>query len=170
MSSTPTHFDRNFAQVSPDYQHDPKWMQPRPALATAEVYLKWYLVYPQALPITNEQVAEAQAFLLDEMKAERLQLKHEVGFVVLHRCPEFLIIYACTWRGNNEVWETLYHKNLVAGAHFKGLERENTSPTFCVWVLPAVWHEQQAWCRYLLSPRDHADKAAYLGDQFTGLV
>ena len=29
-------------------------------------------------------------------------------------------------------------------------------PTFCVWELGAVWHEQQAWSRYLRSSRDES--------------
>ena len=50
------------------------------------------------------------------------------------------------------------------------LERSSTTPTFCVWVLGAVWHEQQAWTRYLYSERDDAAKYAYVQDQMTGLV
>ena len=168
MMNTAFNFDNLdaiFDQVLPDYRHIQKWVQPAPALVTSQAYLKWYVLYPQALPITDEQVAQAQNFLLDEMKADRLKLRHEVGFVVLHRCSEMLIIYACTWRGNNEVWETLYHQDLTAGTPFKLFKREDTSPTFCVWVLPAVWHEQQAWVRYLQSSRDPGAKAAYVADQ-----
>src|SRR6266566_1231239 len=41
-----------------------------------------------------------------------------------------------------------------------------TAPTFSVWVLGAVWHEQQAWTRYLYSQRDDPAKYAYAQDQF----
>ena len=33
-----------------------------------------------------------------------------------------------------------------------------------------VWHEQQAWVRYLLSTRDENAKVAYVNDRFSGLV
>ena len=159
-----------FKEVSPTYQHAPKWVQPAPALHTAQAYLKWYVIYPQALPIDTAQLTEAQTFLADEINAGRLALHHEVGFVVLHRCARVLIIYACTWRNDNEVWETLFHKDLTTNGSYQRLKREDTSPTFCVWVLPAVLHEQQAWTRYLQSTRDHAAQAAYLADQLIGPV
>jgi len=136
----------------------------------SNVYLKWYLIHPESLPIANDPIANAQAFLRSEVEAGRLALNNEVGFVVQHRCAELFILYVCTWRGNNEVWETLYHKDVTPGSHFKVFERENTSPTFCVWVLPVVLHEQKAWVRYLRSQRNAAAKDVYLNDQLTGLV
>ena len=168
-------FPAQFDQVSPSYRHQQKWAQPAPALLTETLCLKWYVVYPAALPISEAQLMDAQAFLRGEVEAGRLALQNEVGFVVLHRCATVLIIYACTWRNDNEVWETLYHKDLTADAPtadapYQRLRREDTSPTFCVWVLPAVLHEQGAWVRYLQSPRDAAAQAAYLGDQLTGWV
>jgi hypothetical protein len=42
--------------------------------------------------------------------------------------------------------------------------------TFCVWELGAVWHERQAWVRFLSSQRDEAAKLAYINDRFSGLV
>ena len=53
---------------------------------------------------------------------------------------------------------------------YKVTERENTSPTFCVWVLPTVLHEQRAWVKYLESSRDYRAQEAYLGDQLNGQV
>jgi hypothetical protein len=159
-----------FDQVTPGYVHIQKWAHPAAALALPDVHLKWTLIQPETLPITEDQVTEAQLFLAGEIKAGRLALKNEVGFVVQHRCAEVLILYVCTWRGDNEVWETLFHKRLAPGAQYGALERENTSPTFCVWVLPAVLHEQRAWVRYLQSGRDEAARRAYLDDQMTGWV
>jgi hypothetical protein len=159
-----------FAQVSAEYKHYPKWIQPAPALVTPQVYFKWYLTHPESLPITNDQIAEAQATLRQDLSTGQLALKHEVGFVVQHRCAEVIILYVCTWRGNNEVWETLYHKALNPETQYEMFKRENTSGTFCVWVLPAVLHEQQAWVRYLQSQRDEAAQEAYLNNQMTGWV
>jgi hypothetical protein len=165
-----TKINHLFSQVSSTYQHQPKFVRPGPALVTNDVYLKWALIEPESLPITPTQVNEAQTFLLEELSAGRLKLTNEVGFVVQHRCAKVLILYVCTWRGDNEVWETLYHTVLEPEAHYKVTTRENTSPTFCVWVLPAVLHEQRAWVKYLESSRDHLAQEAYLSDQLTGQV
>lgn len=159
-----------FSQVAPDYRHTQKSIRSGPALVTADVYLKWHLIYPEHLPIPDEQVLEAQTLLREEISTGRLDLKDEVGFVVQHRTAGFLILYVCTWRGNNEVWETLYHKRVDADTGYEILQRENTSPTFCVWVLSAVTHEQKAWSRYLLSERDQPAREAYLSDHLTGRV
>ena len=145
-------------------------VRPAAALKTSDVYLKWSLIEPESLAITASQVNEAQEFLLEELNSGRLKLRNEIGFVVQHRCAKVLILYVCTWRGDNEVWETLYHATVGPEASYKITQRENTSPTFCVWVLPAVLHEQRAWVKYLESSRDQGAQAAYLNDQLTGQV
>jgi hypothetical protein len=159
-----------FGQVEPGYAHYRKWAQPAPALVTPHVHLKWYVIHPEALPIAAARIDDAQAYLRDEIAAGRLKLDDEVGFVVHHRVPELEILYVCTWRGNNEVWETLYHKRLLPGLRFTEFQRTNTSPTFCVWVLSAVTHEMKAWTRFLSSPRGADDRNGYLADQLTGWV
>ena len=171
----PAKINHLFSQVSSTYKHQHKSVRPGPALETSDVYLKWSLIEPESLPITPTQVNYAQEFLLEELNSGRLKLHNEVGFVVQHRCAKVLILCVCTWRGDNEVWETLYHAVVEPKAHagdarYKVTQRENTSPTFCVWVLPVVLHEQRAWVKYLESSRDHAAQTAYLGDQLTGQV
>lgn len=158
-----------FQQVAPDYRHYPKWVRPTSALQTPEVYFKWYLIYPETLPIVDEERLEAQAFIGEEVESGRLELKDEVGFVVQHRTPEWMILYVCTWRGNNEIWETLYHRKLPGGSFVKH-RRTDTTGTFCVWVMSAVRHEQQAWSRYLRSERNAKAQEDYLGDQLHDLV
>jgi hypothetical protein len=159
-----------FHQVAGDYRHKPKVLKPGPRIETAELCLKWHLLYPEALPITTEQVAEAQGFLRREVEAGRLAIRNQVGFVVQHRCAEVLILYVCTWRNDNEVWETLYHSRVDGGAGYALHRREDTSPTFCVWVLNAVGHEHKAWSRYLASSRDDAARVAYLADELSAVV
>jgi hypothetical protein len=166
----PAKIDHLFSQVSSSYQHQVKSARPGPALESSDVYFKWTLIEPESLPITPAQISEAQAFVLEELSTGRLKLHNEVGFVVQHRCASVLILYVCTWRGDNEVWETLYHSLVVPEARYEVTQRQNTSPTFCVWVLPAVLHEQRAWVTYLESSRDLVAQEAYLSDQLTGQV
>jgi hypothetical protein len=95
-----------------------------------------------------------------------------LGFVVLHRCgDDFYFLLVCTWRNENELWETVYAKHGPNSPNFQifpfdGLHRG----TFCVWELGAVWHEQQAWGRYLISNKDENAKQTYLRDSYDGLV
>ena len=165
-----TPYLRMFEQVAPAYQHRQKFVKPGEALITSNVYLKWYDIYREETPIPSQLVDEARSFLLTELEAGTLPLKNEVGFAIHHQCSTVYILYICTWRNENEVWETIYVKDLTADSAFRLLERGSTAPTFCVWVLEVVWHEQQAWTHYLYSKRDDAAKHAYVQDQMTGLV
>ena len=54
---------------------------------------------------------------------------------------------------------------------FRPWQLEGTHrPTYCVWELGPVWHEQGAWSRYLRSNRDAAARQAYLGSSCRALV
>jgi hypothetical protein len=165
-----TSYLRMFEQVAPAYQHRQKFVKPGDALITSNVYLKWYDIYHEETPIPSQFVDEARSFLLSELEAGKLPLKNELGFAIHHQCSRAYILYICTWRNENEVWETIYFKDLTDDGTFRLLERGSTAPTFCVWVLGVVWHEQQAWARYLYSERDDAAKYVYVQDQMTGLV
>jgi hypothetical protein len=161
---------RSLEQVAPEYRHRQKFVKPGDALITPKVYLKWYDIYREEMPISPQLVHEARSFLLSELETGKLPLENELGFLIHHQCSNVYILYVCTWRNENEVWETIYFKDLTDGGDFQLLERGSTAPTYCVWVLGAVWHEQQAWTHYLYSQRDDAAKYAYLQDQMTGLV
>jgi hypothetical protein len=91
--------------------------------------------------------------------------------VILHRCGEdFYFLLVSSWRGNNELWETvLYRDGSMSG--FAPFPRDGEhKPTFCVWELAPVWHEQQAWSRFLRSERGEADAEAWLADRLAGTV
>lgn len=161
---------RKFEQVAPDYRHRRKFVKPGEALITPNVHLKWYDIYREESPVSSQLVHEAQSFLFSEIETGKLPLNNEVGFLIHHQCSDVYIMYVCTWRNENEVWETIYFRDITDDGKFRLLERGSTAPTYCVWVLAAVWHEQQAWTRYLNSERDAAAKYAYLQDQMTGFV
>jgi hypothetical protein len=134
------------------------------------MYLKWYLVNPDEHQFDDAEVGGAQSFILQEIDRGKLALHNEVGFVIQHRVTAGVILYVCSWRENNEVWESIYFKNLDPRGVFEIVHRDTKTGTFCVWVIPIVAHEQQAWVRYLRSTRDEAAKRAYCVDQLSGLV
>jgi hypothetical protein len=156
--------------IDPAYRHYPKHVTPQARLDLEDVRLKWYDLARAEAPVPDEIRRLARDFLTAEADAGRLGLDGELGFVVLHRCGEdFYFLIVCTWRGNNEMWESVYFKQNTTTPGFSLFPREHRHKgTLCVWELVPVWHEQQAWVRFLTSPRDAAAQQAYLADRFAG--
>jgi hypothetical protein len=152
--------------VAPDYVHRDKFCRPGEPIKAGAARLKWCEVAPRDRPVPDAIRAMARTTV------EGMDAPGELGFVILHRCGgSFYFLIVSTWRGNNEVWETVYAKKDDDDPGFALWPRpEPHLPTFCVWELGAVWAEVQAWRRYLVSARDEAAKLAYLGDGFEGVV
>jgi hypothetical protein len=156
---------QNDSGISPAYRHGPKQVTPGDVIEPPGVVLKWYAVHPQDRPVPEEITQLARSYLLkSELDARGF------GFVILHRCGEdFYFLIVSTWRGNNEIWETVFYKNGDAMTDFALWPREAVhKPTFCVWELVPVWHEQKTWERFLNSPRDEAAAAVWLRDCYAG--
>ncbi len=159
-----------FGNVVPEgYAYTKKLVTPGQDLSLPNAYLKWYDIRPLEVEITPEQVAESRAFVAAE--AQRLKFVNELGFVLLHRAGPVLLLLLTTWRNTNELWESVYVKDVARPGGYQLLEFETSHwGTFCVWELGPVWHERHAWVRFLSSKRDEAAKLAYLNDRFSGLV
>jgi hypothetical protein len=158
--------------VRPGYRHISKLIRPEARLTLGEVVLKWYDIAPDEAPVPLAVRALARRNLRDGAKSGKLALSGELGFAILHRCGEsFYFLLACTWQNDNELWETVWAKDGGEAIAFRPWPIEGTHrPTYCVWELGAVWHEQQAWSRYLRTPRDEGAKQVYLRDSFAGSV
>jgi hypothetical protein len=154
--------------VDDDYRHCDKLVTPRGTIRHGKARLKWYDLAPAEEPVPSDVHQLAQRFL----SSAPLDLGDDLGFVILHRCGrEFYFLLVSSWRGNNELWESVYAKKSEAHPDFALFTFEGTHRgTFCVWEMGAVWHEQQAWKRYLRSARDDAARDVYLGDCFSGSV
>jgi hypothetical protein len=155
-----------YVGVRPEYRHTPKLARPEPSLTLGGTVLKWYDIAPADAPVPLAIRALARRNLRDGSKLGELALDDELGFVVLHRCGEsFYFLLVCTWRNDNELWETVWAKTGERAFRFEPWPiGRGHRPTFCVWELGVVCHEQQAWERYLGSPRDELAMQAYLGD------
>jgi hypothetical protein len=167
MNALPQSFSLgpNDAGIDPKYRHAPKRVVPGEVLETPGATFKWYAVEAPDLPVPEAISGLARAYLTNNTLEAR-----GLGFVILHRCgKEFYFLLVGTWRGNNEVWETVFYKDGDAMADFALFPREGVhKPTFCVWELAAVWHEKQAWERFLTSARDTAAAQVWLSDLYTG--
>jgi hypothetical protein len=152
--------------VAGGYVHRDKLAISRDGLAVLRSRLKWSNVAPPEIPVPNEIEALARKFV------HASDVSGDLGFVILHRCGEsFYFLLVSTWRNENELWETVYAKASADIADFKPFTFDSSHRgTFCVWELGVVWHEQQAWKRFLLSKRGPEDVALYLDDRYEGPV
>ncbi len=169
MTQTSAELSGHGFGVAPGYRHGPKVVEPGVLLGTDSARLKWYDIRRESESVPAASRTEARGFLTDELRSRRLELAGDLGFVMLHLCdgPMYLLI-VCTWTNNNEMWETVYVKT---DGDYALLPRPQVQKeTLCVWELGAVWHESQAWSRYLYSARDEGDRLVYLADRFSGEV
>jgi hypothetical protein len=151
--------------VDPGYRHAPKRVTPGEPLELPGAVLKWYAVHPEDRTVSAELTRLARS----RLTATPPEAKG-LGFVLLHRCgQDFYFLIVCTWRNSNELWETVLYKDGDAMPGFAPFPRDGGhKPAFCVWELVPVWHEQQAWVRFLFSARDEAAAEAWLADRFSG--
>jgi hypothetical protein len=157
--------------VPEDYNYSQKKFSPGSILNLRGASLKWYNLYPPNFEITNEQVQETRSFLESEEEAGSLKLENELGFVILHRAGEYLLLLVITWRNTNEMWESIYLKKAEKKEAYTSIRFENEHRgTYCVWELGAIWHERNAWVRFIESKRDEEAKRIYMNDMFSGLI
>ncbi len=176
MADTPLietipHLD-SLGNIVPDgYQYRQKLATPGADLSLTHAYLKWYNIRLPDLDIAQEHIEESRAFLAAEAAAGRLNIAGDLGFVLLHLCGPVLLLLIQTWRSTNEIWESIYTKDLTRPGSYQPLRFEGSHRgTFCVWELGPIWHERNAWVRFLSSRRDEAAKLAYINDRFSGLI
>ncbi len=156
--------------IAPDYDHVSKVVHPAPPVAAGGGLLKWYDIAEGDRPVPRAIRTLAHEGV--EAIGEADALAGELGFVILHRCGEsFYFLLVSTWRNENELWETVWAKPGEDAPAFAQWPLDaGHRPTFCVWELRAVSHEQGAWSRYLRSSRDAIARREYLRDTYTGLA
>lgn len=152
--------------VAATYVHRDKFASPREGILAGETRLKWSNIAPADAPVPKEIEELARDYLKD------VRVAGDLGFAILHRCGEaFYFLPVSTWRNENELWESVYAKQNAGQANFEPFTAETTHcGTFCVWELGVVWHELQAWKRFLTSKRVTEDITRYLIDRFEGSV
>ena len=158
--------------VDPGYRHAPKLARPAASIALGDAVLKWYDIAPEQDPVPDHLRELARRELADGARFGELELGDALGFVILHRCGDgFHFLLVCTWRNDNELWETVWAKDRDADPEFHPWPLDGPHrPTFCVWELGVVAHERDAWARFLRSPRDRDARLDYLRDTFAGAV
>ncbi len=170
MTATSRTNDIAIETVAPDYVHHDKFIEPDNNIELSGATLKWYNLAAGETPIPTEIRLLARSFLEKETTGGLLKDVSGLGFVILHRCgDDFYFLLVSTWRNENELWESVYAKDGSRQSDFEQFSFQGSHRgTFCVWELAAVWHEQQAWKRYLLSVRDDNARLTYLRDCYRG--
>ena len=165
-TSNETTFPPSVPGINPNYLHVAKRVTPGAALEMAGSFLKWYAVHEDDRPVPADVSALARDYLASRLEVQGL------GFVILHRCgADFYFLIVSTWRGNNEVWETVFYKDGEEMTDFALFPREGEhKPTFCVWELAAVWHEKEAWVRFLKSQRDEPAMRVWQKSSYQGVA
>jgi hypothetical protein len=158
---------KNDLGVQEAYQHAPKWITPGQPINTLDAVLKRYDLAPHDKPVPGEIERLAREYLAHTPLEAR-----GLGFVILHGCgSDFYFLIVNTWRGNNELWETVFYKDGAAMADFAPFPREGMhKPTFCVWELAPVWYEKEAWERFLSSVRDETAAQEWLDARHAGVA
>ena len=91
--------------------------------------LKWYEVAAADAPVPDAIRTLARAALEDASAAWELELSADIGFVILHRCGrDFYFLLICTWRNQNEVWETVWAKDGDADAGLPAVAHRRAAP------------------------------------------
>jgi len=156
--------------VVESYGHSKKLVTPGPDLSLPNGYFKWYDVHRWNVPISPQLIEEARALVREEAASGRLKLENDLGFIILHLSGPVAMLMICTWRNENEIWQSVYNNFLDTGRGYERQEPTGHRPIWCVWELIPVWHERNAWSRYLFSKRDTEAKYAYINDRCAGLM
>ncbi|WP_454047172.1 hypothetical protein [Chryseobacterium sp. Marseille-Q8038] len=143
-----------------------KYAQPKGIFTVGKTKFKWYDLASDPLEVSQQDIDDAQ--LCIENAEENFKNIDDLGFVIMHRCGKNYLLLACTWRSENELWESVYYDG---SGKFEIWDRNKTHlPTYCVWEMGIVYHESQSWKKFLGSGREEKDKEEYLNDFFEGEV
>jgi hypothetical protein len=157
--------------VDAGYRHVTKHISPGTPLVLPDTYLKWYHLRRADQVIDPAVTEEARTFLTEQVTAGRLPISGDLGFVIHHLSGDNIhLLLVCTWRGNNEMWETTYVKDTRQDGPFAPQAQTSHRGVICVWEFGVVAHEHQEWTRYLRSNRDTAAKRAYAESLCTATI
>ncbi|MBP1167611.1 MAG: hypothetical protein ACN6N7_03815 [Chryseobacterium culicis] len=143
-----------------------KYAQPKGIFTVGKTKFKWYNLANDPTQVSSKDIEHARKCI--ENAEENFKNIHDLGFVIMHRCGDQYLLLVCTWRSENELWESVYYDG---SGKFEIWDRNKTHlPTYCVWEMGIVYHESQSWKKFLGSGREEKDKEEYLNDFFEGEV
>jgi hypothetical protein len=158
-----------YGEFPSSYVHEERTVVAGRPLPVAGGVLKWYDVHRDGRPIPESEIAAARAFVQAEAGAGRFEADYGFGHVIHHQSGGGTFLLVGFWRGHNELWETVYTRSTAdPTAAWEPESGTRVHPVACVWEMTPIWHERNAWTRFLFSARDAAAKMAYLADVMNG--
>lgn len=143
-----------------------KYASPKGIFVTGKTRFKWYDLAEDPSVVSAQDIINAKTCI--ENAEENFQNKDDLGFVIMHRCGEYYLLLVCTWRSENELWESVYYNG---SGKFEVWDRNTIHlPSYCVWEMGIVYHESGAWKKFLGTGRTEVDQQNYLDDLFEGEV
>lgn len=143
-----------------------KYASPKGVFTVGKTRFKWYHLAKDLENIVQEDIDSAKTCI--ENAAESFQNRDDLGFVIMHRCGENYLLLVCTWRSENELWESVYYDG---SGTFEVWDRNKIHlPTYCVWEMGIVYYESKAWKQFLGTDREESSRQDYLNDFFEGEV
>lgn len=143
-----------------------KYTSPKGIFALGTTRFKWYDLAENLADISPLDISNAKICI--ENAVENFQNKEDLGFVIMHRCGKNYLLLVCTWRSENELWESVYYDG---SGTFEVWDRNTIHlPTYCVWEMGIVYHESQSWKKFLGTDRSEIHQQYYLDDLFEGEV
>ena len=94
--------------VSSGYRHYQKRITPSLEFEAPAIRLKWYDIGYREFPVSSDLHADAREVVIEAVSTATPGTFGDVGFVVLHDCGEIVFLMLGTWRGNNELWQTIF--------------------------------------------------------------
>ena len=160
-----------FGHVDAEWSHYLKRVLVGDPLVLRDAWLKWYEISPVEADISALAIG-ARHHLVGESNCGRLVLNNQLGFAEIHhrRSVAFLFVFTCN--NCNELWKSLWFKDLTTDSPFERYVESTADhlPMACLWELTPIWHEREAWRRFVESPRDLAARKAWAMDCFEGLT
>lgn len=159
-------------EIPHDYRHEDRVSTPGDLLVLSNAIVKWTGVHRIDRPIAPKETEAARDYVRGLDRAGALHVDQGLGFAVHHVSTNHAFLLIGCWRDKNELW-LAHHLRAVDDpiGGFQPFPYDATSvPAACVWELSPIWHERDAWTRYLFSARDATAKRAYLDDVLSGIA
>jgi hypothetical protein len=154
--------------VPAGYRHHERRVVAGAPLALPGALLTWYAVHRPKATVPCAAETTARAHLRAEAAAGWLELGHGLGFVVFHVSDTTVYLLVGTWYQTQELWQSLFVREPAGEAGYRRVHPGFDWSRVRVWGPAPVWHERQAWVRYLGSKRDATAKRAHLNDRMEG--
>lgn len=155
-------------QVPRDYEHHQREARPGNPLVLECAVFKWYEVFRAGEEPGRELDAIARGAVLELVSGGSFPIQHGFGFVVVHHSTANDYLIVSSWYQAQELWHAILVRPTDGSTRFQQEWPSKTSASFCVWEMAPIWHERNAWERYLWSSRDNKAKRDYLDDQLAG--